>query len=355
GRKNIFNLKIPILVRFFCDEDTKPDFRLSRESLARLLHLLNQDRRHGWGATIETLVFLFWLASGTSYRVVSRVFGMPRSTVHSIVHRVTEEVVDIRHQVIHLPKTEEDLNSVSRGFAGLAHHRAFVKAVGAIDGCHIRIKCSSGPHGQCYRNRKLFPSIILQPVSDHQGRFIDTYVGWPGSVHDSRVLRHSPLYRQSVYPPPGHFILADGGYPCLQQPLPLITPYKRPLQGVGAQRFNNHHSKARSIIERAFGMMKTRFRSIFLQALEVHHTFVPHVSTGLVITACAILHNICLGAGDVIAPENEAEVAEEDEGEAGLEAVSGALWRDQLSAEVSALEEILPDHDYLQVSKYNYF
>ncbi|KAF3838500.1 hypothetical protein F7725_010268 [Dissostichus mawsoni] len=39
------------------------------------------------------MVFLFWLASGASCRVVSRVFGMPRST----------EVVAIRHQVIHLP------------------------------------------------------------------------------------------------------------------------------------------------------------------------------------------------------------------------------------------------------------
>ncbi|KAK7137437.1 hypothetical protein R3I93_017506 [Phoxinus phoxinus] len=43
-------------------------------------------------------------------------------------------------------------------------------------------------------------------------------------------------------------------------------------------------------------MMKTRFRA------EVHHTFVPHV-----ITACAILHNICLGVGDIMAPEDDAE------------------------------------------------
>ncbi|MEQ2176944.1 hypothetical protein GOODEAATRI_033387, partial [Goodea atripinnis] len=36
--------------------------------------------------------------------------------------------------------------------------------------------------------------------------------------------------------------------------------------------------KTGSIIERVFGMMKTRFRAIFLQALKVHDTFVPHVS-----------------------------------------------------------------------------
>ncbi|KAL3984487.1 hypothetical protein ACER0C_016112 [Sarotherodon galilaeus] len=301
-------------------EDPRPDFRLSRESLAVLLNHLNQDRRHGWGATIETLVFIFWLVSGASYMVVARVFGMPRSTVHTIVHRVTEEVVAICHQVIH------HLGSV-RGFAGLARCRAFLKAMGAIEGCHIRIKCQAA----------------LMAVCDHQGCFIDKYLGWPGSVHDSRVLRHSPLYRKSVYPPPGHFILADGGYPCLQRPLPLITPYKRPVLGVGAQRFNSHHSRARSIIECAFGMMKTRFRAIFLQALEVHHTFVPHV-----VTACAILHNICLSAGDIVAPEDEPQEdgAQDEEGEAGLDAVSGAPWRDRLSSEVSALEELPPDHDY---------
>ncbi|XP_013866096.1 putative nuclease HARBI1 [Austrofundulus limnaeus] len=340
------NLTVPVLQAFFNGQDTRTDFRLSRKSLAVLMNLLSRERRHGWGATIETLVFLFWLASGTSYRVVARAFDMPHSTVHRIVHRVTRQVVDIRHQVIHFPTTAEDLEAVGQGFAVLARHHAFRKAAGAIDSCHVRIKPPGGPDGHGYKNRKLFASIILQAVCDHQGRFIDTYVGWPGSVNDARVVRHSPLYR-SAYPPPGHFILADGGYPCLQRPLPLITPYKRMVQGVAAQRFNRHHSKARCIIECAFDMMKSRFRAIFLQMLEVHHTFAPHV-----ITACAVLHNICLGAGDIMAPEDEdededeGEDEDEDEGEADQEAVSGAVWRDQMAAEVSALEEAPVDHDY---------
>ncbi|CAJ1087247.1 protein ALP1-like isoform X1 [Xyrichtys novacula] len=283
---------VPVLQQFFAGDDTREDFRLSRESLAVLLDLLHQDRRHGWGATIETLVLLFWLARGASYPVVSRVFGMPRSTVHRIVHRVTEEVVAIRHRVIYLPRSADDLAAITRGFAGLARHRAFLKAAGAIDGCHVRIKPPSGPDGHCYINRKLFASVIMQAVCDHQGSFIDTYVGWPGSVHDARVLRHSPLYRQNIYPPPGHFILADSGYPCLQHPLPLITPYRLPVLGVGA----------RFVIERAFGMMKIRFRAIFIKALEIHHTFMPQV-----ITACAVLHNICLGAGDTMAPEEDVQ------------------------------------------------
>ncbi|KAJ8280148.1 hypothetical protein GJAV_G00051090 [Gymnothorax javanicus] len=82
-----------------------------------------------------------------------------------------------------------------------------------------------------------------------------------------------------------------------------------------------------------------RQRVIYLRLRESHVQ---------VITACAVLHNICLRAGDIMAPEDEPEEdVEEVEGEHGLEAVSGAVWRDQLSAEVSALEEVLHDHDYL--------
>lgn len=62
------NLSVPILDRFFNHVDRRLDFRLSRESMAVLLNLMNPDRQHGWGATIETLVFLFWLARGASYR-----------------------------------------------------------------------------------------------------------------------------------------------------------------------------------------------------------------------------------------------------------------------------------------------
>ncbi|XDV29209.1 hypothetical protein PO909_032354, partial [Leuciscus waleckii] len=99
------NLSVPVLDGFFNDRDTRPDFRLSREALRVLLDLLRSDQQHGWGSTIETLVFIFWLACGTSYRVVSRAFDMPRSTVHRIVHQVAEEVVAIRHQVIRFPNT----------------------------------------------------------------------------------------------------------------------------------------------------------------------------------------------------------------------------------------------------------
>ena len=73
-----------------------------------------------------------------------------------------------------------------------------------------------------------------------------------------------------------------------------------------------------------------------------------------VITACTVLHNICLDAGDVLDSndddnedednDEDDEEENEDEGQRVLEAVSGDLWRHQLTAEVSGLE-VPMDHE----------
>lgn len=48
--------------------------------------------------------------------------------------------------------------------------------------------CDKCPkHLGCYRNRKLFPSIQLHAVTTTPGLLIIVLVGFPGSVHDSRV------------------------------------------------------------------------------------------------------------------------------------------------------------------------
>ncbi len=185
------------------------------------------------------------------------------------------------------------------GFAQLAGSPAFRRAVGAIDGCHIRMKPPAN-NSHCYYNRKRFHSIQLQAITDHRGKFIDIFVGYPWSVHDARVLRNSPVYAGSLYSPPGKCILRDSGYPCLSTPICLITPYREPVQNPVQAHFNSKHSRAWNIIERTFGMMKTHWHSIFFKALEISPAFVPEV-----VACCAVLQNLALLNGDIVEAEDE--------------------------------------------------
>ncbi|KAK7880178.1 hypothetical protein WMY93_033160 [Mugilogobius chulae] len=239
----------------------------------------------------------------------------------------------------------EELEDIGKSFGRLARHKAFEKAVGAVDGCHIRIK-PPNHNKEDYFNYKQFYSIHMQAICDFSGQFLNIFIGFPGSVHDTRVLKNSPVYVHAQYPPAGYFLLGDGGYPCIQWPIAIITPYKLPLQNRVEERFNNCHGRARGVIERAFGMMKARWRTTMFKALEVKVGFCTDV-----VTACAFLHNICLSNGDVLEPdvENDDPPPPMPPGDAGQEA-SGNMLRARLSAQVSAplvLQPHLAEHDYI--------
>ncbi|XP_067221935.1 putative nuclease HARBI1 [Chanodichthys erythropterus] len=292
---------------------------------------------------VEVLVFLYWLAHAASYRVVSMAFDIPKSSVHDIVLKMSRAVINILRRLITFP-TPDDLEAVGAGFAQLAGSPAFSMVAGAIDGCHIRIKPPASD-AACYFNRKLFHSVQLQAITDHKGKFLDIFVGYPGSVHDARVLKNSTVYTGRLYPPAGKCILGDGGYPCLSAPICLITPYREPVQNPVQARFNTKHARARNIVERAFGMLKTRWRSIFFKALEVSPAFVPDV-----VACCAVLHNLCLQNGDIIDPEVVEDPDNDPPEPQNTEASAGEDVRDNLAAAVSAPDNCvcaLHEHDYL--------
>ncbi|XP_062314593.1 putative nuclease HARBI1 [Osmerus eperlanus] len=331
------NTHVPVL-RLYMDveRDMKSDFRMSRQAFNGLLNILQQERDHGWGHNLEVLIFVFWLAHGASYRSTAQAFDVPKSTIFRVVHRIAKEIRRCKSKVIFF-RSPNTLEEVGLGFGQLARHKAFNKAVGAIDCCHIRIKPPE--HNQLdYLNYKRFHSIKLQGICDSSGRFLDICVGYGGSVHDTQILRNSPVYVHSLYPPPGNFLLGDGGYPCLELPIPIITPFRHPLQGRMQEPFNGKHGRAWSIIERTFAAMKARWRATLFKALEVRPEFCSEVSL-----ACAFLHNVCLTHGDVLeepglqpeGPELQPEGPLAPLEKHDFQERSGAYMRDVLCAYIS--------------------
>lgn len=180
--------------------------------------------------------------------------------------------------------------------------RGIPGVIGAIDGSHIPIKApTSCPEN--YINRKGFHSVVLQAVSDHEMMFTDCYVGWPGSVHDARVLSNSDLSNSTDEKfEDDCFLLGDSAYPLKTW---LMTPCKDYGNlTVQKKHYNYLQSSTRMVVEKSFASLKGRFRKLKYMDMVIRH--IPET----VIAAC-VLHNLCLIDGEDA--EEFLEQGEEDE------------------------------------------
>ena len=143
----------------------------------------------------ERVAVTVWkLATNIEYHTLASLFGLGRSTVGKIVLETCNIMTTkLLARYVHLPEGTR-LREIVDGFEVCW---GFPQVAGAIDGTHVPvIKPQDNPSD--YYNRKGFYSIIMQAVVDYRGLFLDTYIGWPGKVHDARVFSNSCIYRKGT-------------------------------------------------------------------------------------------------------------------------------------------------------------
>ncbi len=173
------------------------------------------------------------------------------------------------------------------------------QCVGAIDGSQVPVKATIEFHAGYY-NRKGWYSVILQGLASSNYKFINIKVGWPGKIHDARVFVNSLLFHKGST---GNLfsdantqkiqndvsvslgIIADAAYP-------LIRWVMKPFLDNGhfspeKSHFNYRLSRARMVVENAFGRLKGRW-GCFLKQNEVAIT-----KMNSIVVTCCVLHNIC--------------------------------------------------------------
>ena len=121
-------------------------------------------------------------------REIARLFGISTSTTHRCIRRVSEALCMLQQTIIKWP----DLEMQQTISEGIEEKSGIPNVIGFIDGTHIRL--AGVLEGDTnYVNRKGYASVILQLIVDDQLMILDCYVGWPGSTHDARVYRNSPI------------------------------------------------------------------------------------------------------------------------------------------------------------------
>ena len=195
---------------------------------------------------------LYPLAHGNSYDTIGPNFNVGKTTVIEAVQDVADALCGLKNQYIKFPSTNIDVLTTRQTFEGLTD---LPNAVEAIDGTHIKMKTptQSGPD---YFSRLQQHDVVVQAA------------GFPGSMHDSRVLRNSSLYRRitnnelllgpavrvggrEINP----LLLGDSAYPLSAW---LLKPFHQGTNDPEEINFNKELSRVS--VECAFGILKRRWR-----------------------------------------------------------------------------------------------
>jgi hypothetical protein len=136
--------------------------------------------------------------------------------------------------------------------------RGIPQIIGIVDGTLINIDAPT-EHEEAFIDRHGNHSLNCMVVCGPNMMFYYVKSEWPGSVHNSRVLRNSNLFRRMSAgwrPIPGSIILADSAYPLLNW---LIPPSHINVKDEPVLRFNRAHKATRRIVENSIGILKEKF------------------------------------------------------------------------------------------------
>ncbi|XP_062572623.1 putative nuclease HARBI1 [Saccostrea cucullata] len=185
-----------------------------------------------------------------------------------------------------MPVDVVELNKIKKDFYEIAH---FPNTVGAIDCTHIRMKAPTIDE-HLYVNRKNYHSINIQGVHvcDSTLKILNIVARWPGSTHDAFIWSNSELKRLFVNGTISEgWLLGDSGYPLRPW---LLTPVLNP-NSQAEERYNTSHILTRNVIERAFGVLKARFRCLDSSGGTLLYS--PD-KVCKIFVATAVLHNMCI-------------------------------------------------------------
>ena len=292
----------------YSDADFKRRMRADRPTFFKLVDALRprmekQTTNFKRPVPVEKRVAaaLYHYGHGGSLEDIADQFDVSLALMHEILHEFTDAVIDILGNELSWPSDARRQQYVIDGFY---NKQLLPNCCGAIDCSHILVTTPDGEAPRPYVDRGGHKSTILQAVVDGQGRFLDVFAGWPGSVHDQRVFHHSPIYehitRHGLLDGPttmvqgkeiGPWLAGDAGYKL--EPW-MIIPFPGLHLNQAKQDFNFKQSSTRIIVEQAFGRLKGRFRwlnGVLYLAKSSRHCDV--------IVAACILHNFMISMNDV--------------------------------------------------------
>ena len=122
-------------------------------------------------------------------------FAIGRNTVCLVIREVVQAInVALRFEIA-WPSGNRVLE-IEAGFQQLC---GLSKVVGAMNSTHISISKPRESLADYFYFKSGGYSLNCQAVVDSNKRFLDLFLGMPGSTNDSRVLHRSTLYHRRMH------------------------------------------------------------------------------------------------------------------------------------------------------------
>lgn len=220
------------------------------------------------------------------------------STVREIIIDVCDAIWERLGPIAMPPPTAETWKNVAAKYKNMWH---FPNCIGAIDGKHINIQCPINA-GSTYYNYKGSNSIVLLALVDADYKFIAIDIGSYGRNSDGGIFAKSAIGKkldskmfnvpeptplvENGKPEP-YVVVGDEAFPLKNY---LLRPYSRHYLGDNEPNkiFNYRLSRARRVVENAFGILVARWRC-FRRHLEVQPEFVDKI----VLASCCLHNMLC--------------------------------------------------------------
>ena len=278
-------------------------FRMSptkfQELLCQVAPLITRvnAKREPISADERLCVTLRFLVTGDAFNTIGASYRMSGTTVGRIVKETCSVLWKIlAKNYLKVPSTQREWVAIAEDFESKWN---FNNCVGAIDGKHVTIQCPPRG-GSMYYNYKKFHSIVLMATVNACYQFIMVDIGDYGRLCDASVFANSklgyainnnllnlPNDRQlegtNMYYP--YVFVGDDAFPLKKC---LMKPYPGKNLSIAQITTNYRISRARRIVENAFGIASSRFR-VFRKAINAS------VKTATEVTkAVVVLHNFLM-------------------------------------------------------------
>ncbi|KAL4705475.1 hypothetical protein ACJJTC_017335 [Scirpophaga incertulas] len=281
-------------------EDFRNYLRMDSAQFDHLLHLVTpyiqkQDTlfRDSVSAEQRLVVTLRFLATGNAYHDLKYSSLISEPLLSQIIPETCWAIYRCLNNYIKMPETETEWEETAADFERLWN---FSHCIGACDGKHVAIE-RPPESGSLFYNYKGFFSVVLFAVVNANYEFLYVQTGTNGSLHDGAILNSTNFYKKMVTnalslpqpsPLPGtdtivpYVFLGDSAFSLNRH---FMKPF--PMKNISKEKriFNYRLSRARRVVENAFGILASRFRVLrrtLNQKLE---------NVDAIILACCALHN----------------------------------------------------------------